>query len=447
MEAQGPALAHLAAAPAITARQAVARDVAALIADPRRLVRWSVRGATAILDQALFAISNFLLNVILARWLPPAEYGAFVAAYTTLLLVSVAHTALLSEPMLVFGAARYGHAFSAYFRVLQAYHWRLMLALAAFLLLIALGFQAFEQPLLAEAIAGLAIAAPCILLAWLARRACYPVSRPGWAAGAGAVNLAAVLIGIIVVERLGWLSVFSAQLVLAAAALAASVCLIVPLRQVAPGALEQPLRAAIWQEHWRYGRWSGASGALNWVHGYVYYLVLPLWFGLAATGALKALTNLVMPILQSDAAIATLLMPALARQVAHRSRFTRVVFWSAAAFALEACLYWILLVLVGERALAVLYDGQYAYPRSVLVLLGVVPLLSGLLHVLGNALRARERPEGVFWATAASVVVAGTFGVAATAARGVEGAVLGLVCGIATQCLVMGWLLARGTRA
>ena len=60
-----------------------------------------------------------------------------------------------------------------------------------------------------------------------------------------------------------------------------------------------------------------------------------------------------------------------------------------------------------------------------------------------NALRACEQPDGVFWATLASVVVAGTVGVAAVAVRGVDGAILGLVCGSATQVGVMLWLLAR----
>ena len=53
---------------------------------------------------------------------------------------------------------------------------------------------------------------------------------------------------------------------------------------------------------------------INWVHGYIYYLILPIWGGLAATGALKAIMNLVMPILQSDGALVTLLMPEFVRR-------------------------------------------------------------------------------------------------------------------------------------
>ena len=58
---------------------------------------WTTRGFWAIVDQALFALSNLLINVLLARWLSPREYGAFVTAYVVLVLVSVAHTCCSSS--------------------------------------------------------------------------------------------------------------------------------------------------------------------------------------------------------------------------------------------------------------------------------------------------------------------------------------------------------------
>jgi len=38
-----------------------------------RLSYWTTRGVWAIVDQALFALSNLLLNVLLARWLSPRD--------------------------------------------------------------------------------------------------------------------------------------------------------------------------------------------------------------------------------------------------------------------------------------------------------------------------------------------------------------------------------------
>ena len=83
-------------------------------------------------------------------------------------------------------------------------------------------------------------------------------------------------------------------------------------------------RSSIWQNHWQYGRWIGATGLVSWFNGYIYYFLLPIWGGLAATGALKAILNLVMPILQSDAALVTLLTPAFVRSRREPGQFTRV---------------------------------------------------------------------------------------------------------------------------
>ena len=69
-----------------------------------KLLAWGTKGSLAILDQGLFAWAHFLLSILLARWLTPTEYGAFALAYSIFLLFGAFHTALLTEPMMVFGA-------------------------------------------------------------------------------------------------------------------------------------------------------------------------------------------------------------------------------------------------------------------------------------------------------------------------------------------------------
>jgi hypothetical protein len=100
-------------------------------------VAWAHKGGFAILDQALFAGTNFLVNVLLARWLEPAQYGAFAVAYAVFLLLTTFHTAVLTEPMLVFGAGKYADRFPQYMGLLISGHcWvasliALLLAVAA----------------------------------------------------------------------------------------------------------------------------------------------------------------------------------------------------------------------------------------------------------------------------------------------------------------------------
>ena len=41
---------------------------------------WLKKGSLAVLDQGLFSGANFVVNILLARWLTPEEYGAFAVA-------------------------------------------------------------------------------------------------------------------------------------------------------------------------------------------------------------------------------------------------------------------------------------------------------------------------------------------------------------------------------
>ena len=59
---------------------------------------WLKKGSLAVADQALISGSNFLIGILLARWLPPEQYGAYALAFSAFLLVSLSYQSLLLEP-------------------------------------------------------------------------------------------------------------------------------------------------------------------------------------------------------------------------------------------------------------------------------------------------------------------------------------------------------------
>ncbi len=58
-------------------------------------VKWAGKGTYALADQALFSGANFLITVLLARSLQPAEYGAYSLAFAVFMLFATVHAALL----------------------------------------------------------------------------------------------------------------------------------------------------------------------------------------------------------------------------------------------------------------------------------------------------------------------------------------------------------------
>src|SRR5207245_2789438 len=75
-----------------------------------------------VIDQALLGFSNFAANLVLARWLPPDQYGGYVAASAVFWMIMSAHGGLLSEPMMVFGSGRFRDRLPSYFSVLAVFH-------------------------------------------------------------------------------------------------------------------------------------------------------------------------------------------------------------------------------------------------------------------------------------------------------------------------------------
>jgi O-antigen/teichoic acid export membrane protein len=394
-----------------------------------------------VLDQALFAISNLVVNILLARQVSALEYGAFVTAYAVLLLIGVVHTALLIDPMLVFGTGRYRRSFSHYVAVLQRYHWRASLVAALAFGVCSVAFGAWGFQMASHATGGLALAVPGILLSWLARRACYAASHPKWAALSGVANFVCATAGVFVLARMGGLSVLSVLLLLGVVGLASAACMLVPLGRLTDVPLRPGERAQVWAAHRAYGRWLCATGLLNWGCGYIFYLALPLWSGLAASGVLRAAMNLIMPILQSDSALLALLTPHLVRS-RQAGRFASSVTLAAIGFALEALAYGVGLVLIGPQLVHWVYGGTYELSMTAIVVLAAIPLLNSHMQVLGAALRAEEQTRAVFSAALGSLVVIATIGLAAVVRFGVQGALLATLLGCLAQIVVMGWVLS-----
>src|SRR5829696_6632675 len=144
----------------------------------RDIKRWLTKGFWAVTDQGLFAGSNFALNIMLARWLTPQEYGAFSTAFAVFLLVGGIHTATLTEPMLVFGPGKYKDHHSEYLGALIYGHLGFAALGSIALLLAALGFALWGATSLSTVLVALALAELFILLLWLLRRACYVRLEP-----------------------------------------------------------------------------------------------------------------------------------------------------------------------------------------------------------------------------------------------------------------------------
>jgi O-antigen/teichoic acid export membrane protein len=406
-----------------------------------RLISGISKGGYAILDQALFAGTNFLCNILLARWLEPAQYGVFAIAYSVFLLLSTFHSAVLTEPMLVFGAGKYADCFPKYLRRLIQGHWLITSLIGVILAVLALVLRLWGFPDFFESLGGLSIASPFILFMWLMRRSFYVRSQPQWSATGGALYLglmSAGLYGLFAAQRL---SAASSLIVMGVASLVVGLWLLTLLRPPSLLLESHPQPAILWNDHWSYGRWATATAVFTWLPSGIAYLLLPAWTGLEGSAVLRATMNLIMPVLHANFALSLLLVPLFTRAYNDKNdgRLSYLVRMALITFSCSATCYWVFLLLFREELFVWIYRGRYAAHIDLLLLAGALPLLVGVSAVFGSALRAMERLDQVFWCSIASCIAALTLGIWLTVTSGVTGALLGLLASSATTTLTMGW--------
>lgn len=405
--------------------------------------RWMGRGIWTVGDQALFAGANFVVNILLARWLSPEGYGAYTVAYTVFLFLGTLHAGSIVEPMLVFGPGRFESRLKPYLRLLLSWHGVFSIVAGVPLAVAGVWALVAGQAVLGHALLALAVGQAFILFQWKMRSACYIRTQPQLAATTGVLYAVLLLGGAALAQSMGWLNEASAIGLMAGASGAAGVVIAmrlgIPLRR----ADDRPLAREARREHRRYGSWSTGTGALEWFHGFLPFLLLPVWYGLEETGQLRALFNLVLPVLHVFHALALLLLPILVRSRADGT-FKKTATLISAGMGSLALVYALVILLLGPWAMDLLYDGKYNGVSNLLWLVALLGPILAVSNVAQALLRSQERPEAVFVARAGASGVAATVGAACVWSFGVMGALLADVFSALTESAMMAWKLWRG---
>jgi len=410
----------------------------------QHLKSWFGKGFFAVLDQGLFSGTNFIVNILLARWLEPAQYGAFAVAYSVFLLLAAFHTAVLTEPMLVFGAGKYAEKFQKYLGIVIYGHWGVTGTIALLLALVALAFWQLGSNDLAGALAGLAVASPFILLLWVVRRALYVKVQPQQAATGGILYLLLILVGMYGLDQKGWLSSASALVVMGISSLFVSIAFLTFLQPQWRLGSSNPMPKMILYDHWRYGRWAASSELLRSLYGSIYYIMAATILSLGSVAALRAIQNIVNPIHQFFTALALLLVPRSAKRFMEGGGGSRGLTKDAVkisiVFTLPALAYWVLIVIAGPVIVSALYVAkydQYTMLIPYVALAAVFAALGGGPHVV---LRAARKPDLVFvvylFSACFSILTSWFF----ITFMGLLGAAIGISCSVLVGTTVAWWL-------
>lgn len=415
-------------APTLTDKPSPSQPSERKRSSPLSFASLSRRGVLAILDQGLISGSNFIISILLARILSPRDYGVYALAFEVLLLLTVAYTSLVLEPMSVFGASVYREHSREYFGALLRAHAAGSLAILVMISASA-GIVHLIDPAssLAGALMGVSVAGPLVLLYWMARRAFYMRLSPRGALTGGSIYFVVLMCGLFTLNQSRLLSPLSAFLLLAAGSAIASFFMLKALKPRLSGR-DLHLRASeVLRRHWVYGRWALASAIpCCFFSSAMYYLLLSQFCGMREAGEMKALMNLNSPVSQAFVAISLLSLP-YASHVFHRDgtgSMNRLVSRLTLLYVGGPVLYWIVIIAFGGSVVHLLYGGKYTMVVGLLPLLALGSVFRISASASVNILRAMESPSTVCRIYASVGVLAVLIGVPLVWRYHVTGAVI-----------------------
>jgi len=370
----------------------------------------------SLADQGVASLGSFLTHVLLARALPPSEYGAYVLILGVVLFLNSIHASLVSYPLLVYGA-------KADAQSLRRMCGACLAATVALQLPLGLAAAGAAWVMGRGWLAPLVIA---VVLCWqvqeTTRRAlmAHLLHRQAiWGDALGYLGQGALIWILIRQDRL------SLEAALAMMALTSAAAAALQTHQLAPMRVGWLEARSLGVRFWALGRWILVGNLAAVLNLQAFPWVLARFRGLATAGAFQAALNLLgvtHPVMLS---VGNLLVP-VAAQSGRPGPISPSVRRYATGGALAVAPYFALLMAWPGAALAALYGpaSPYAELRGPLRILVVsylfqypAQVLSALLNGLGDSRSdSQAQTAGAAGAILVGLPLAARFGVGGAAA-------------------------------
>lgn len=435
--------------PAATSRKATkVRDLSLSLSIPiqnriERLVLNPGAMTWSISDQALISASNFALMLLVARATSPAGFGAFVLVYTGLLFVNSIQAALVTGPHNVLGAQKSGADYQRYttsLLILQVIGSLGAGAIAGIVVLLFRHFVSIERALI--------VLLPCAIIGWqiqeLTRRVLY---TEGNYRGAFLTDLVTYGGQIVMVIALYFASTLNGVSALTTIAAASSLGACVGVWMIRGNFSDQvafaQLRSA-GSENLMFGKWLLGSSILSWTSIYFYPILTAGFIGVAATGGIRAVQNLVSP---THVLLKTMESTLPSRTTQAYEAEGKVGAWaylrkSSAPILLLLILYCILVSLASRMLVEAILGASFSsywWFVPVFALSYTLVLFSTVADIL---LRSLGGTRSIFSATLLSTIVVLTAGIWLVVSFGLSGVAIGMILHgvILNACL---WIAVR----
>ncbi len=355
----------------------------------------------SIVDQGIYSLANFLLNIFLLRWLSLEEYGVFAFGFSAFLFLSGFHNALILEPISVLATRNHKSHLLTYLSLQMRMHFLVVTGLGIICILIS-GIVSFKSENITMSLLYAGISTPFLLSYWFFRRLCYIQSNPKIAVIGSSVYSILLLILLFLFRYFDILSSIFAFLIMSLSSIFSSILIWILLRKflldTTPKRLLQ-LREVI-SEQWNYSKWVVGVAILYWINSYITIPALGIIIGLEASGLFRGMQNIILPLQQLGAALGNIFVPWFSAQDhTNKKKIHKLSRQAIFGFLILGILYLIPILLFPEKILILLYnDVQMNNYINEMRIIGVVGFITIIVASLSFVLQGLKKPNGIFWA-------------------------------------------------
>jgi O-antigen/teichoic acid export membrane protein len=380
------------------------------------------KGILAVFDQGLFTGSNFIITILLGRWLTQESYGAYSVAMVVFLFVSGIYVSFILEPMSVLGPSEFKDDVSGYYRFLINSH--LIVTILLSILVLIASYLIYN--LNYSALRVMAIVLPMTLAIWLVRRYFYMQGNPGSSLLVSIVYSVILVVGFFIMAKFSFISENNIFVLIGIASLLPS--LFVMLMNYKTNNI--PINySLITFSHWDFGKWIGLASILNWAAIQIYTVFVVLILDLKSAGGLKSIQNFAQPLYQISAALSLLLIPLASRFLVEKSlKKYKFIVSSVNWFLIGLGLIYLLIIWIWREPLFdLVYGGKYLEYSELIPYIVVVPIIYSLSLGAQIGIRATRKPKKLMYAYLVTACATLSIGPILINYYGLKGAIIGMI--------------------
>jgi O-antigen/teichoic acid export membrane protein len=410
-------------------------------------VQFLGREIWALTDQAVVSATNFLTNVMLARYMGLREFGVFVLAWMSVLFVNSLQTALIIAPMMSIGAKQEEEDRPSYFGAVAIQEFALVaLCFVLVFVVVETASGLFHHPELRHLALPLAVSAFAYQMQDFVRRYFFATRQSRLALADDALSYLTQLPILFLLHQAGILNSATALWAMAGTSILGLVAGWFYFERIE---FHWSWIKSVSRRHWKVSRWLTGSALLTWVSSNLFVVAAPFYYGTAAAGVLKASQNLMGVTHVWFQGLDNVVPVETARRlrdggVRNMLAYTRSIILKWGGLTL---LFAILMAVAPAFWLRLMYGpemAQYGYILRLYAGLYLIVFLGGPLRA---GLQALEFTVPIFWSYLAMTACAFIFAAPMAKWLGLNGTMLGLIgTQIVFQSIVAVALMLRSRR-